>query len=206
MIVQNNGRIPSIEKCYDLMAQYSMLPNIAAHSVLVMDVALAITDNVKSGVAIDRDLVMAAALLHDITKTRSLETKERHALTGGRLLRDLGFTPVAEIVEEHVIIGNVDLQGSLEEREIVYYADKRVMHDKIVSIEERLDDLVDRYGLTEEIIRSIFNNRDLIFAIERKIAGFMNVDLQQAVDDLRSAPRSQERQNDVRTGFPLSRE
>jgi len=181
MVMKNNG-IPSIEKCYDLMAQYSMLPNIAAHSVLVMDVALAITDNVKSGVAINRDLVIAASLLHDITKTRSIETKERHALTGGRLLRDLGFNPVAEIVEEHVIIGNIDLQGALEEREIVYYADKRVMHDKIVTIEERLQDLVDRYGVTAEISRIILGNRELILAIERKIAGFMKVDLQQAMD------------------------
>lgn len=183
--MKNNG-IPSIEKCYDLMAQYSMLPNIAAHSIQVMDVALAITDNVRNGVEINRDLVVAASLLHDITKTRSLKTKERHALTGGQLLRELGFTPVAEIVEEHVIIGNVDLQGALEEREIVYYADKRVMHDKIVSIEERLQDLVERYGLTGEIIRSILHNRDLIFAIERKIAGSMKVDLEQAIEDLRS--------------------
>ncbi len=189
--MKNNG-IPSIEKCYDLMAQYSMLPNIAAHSILVMDVALAITDNVKNGVAINRDLIIAASLLHDITKTRSLETKERHALTGGRLLRDLGFNPVAEIVEEHVIIGNIDLQGALEEREIVYYADKRVMHDKIVTIEERLQDLVDRYGVTAEISRIILGNRELILAIERKIAGFMKVDLQQAMDDLRSSSRSQE--------------
>lgn len=186
MTMKNNGTIPSLEKCYALMAEYAMRPNIVAHSVLVMDVALAIADHVKSGVAINRDLVMAAALLHDITKTRSLETKERHAATGGRLLRELGFTAVAEIVEQHVIIGKVDLQGALEEREIVYYADKRVMHDKIVSIEERLRDLVDRYGLTEEIIRSIFNNRDLIFAIERKIAGSMNVDLHQAIEGLRS--------------------
>jgi putative nucleotidyltransferase with HDIG domain len=191
MVMKNNG-IPSIEKCYDLMAQYSMLPNIAAHSILVMDVALAITDNVKNGVAINRDLIIAASLLHDITKTRSLETKERHALTGGRLLRDLGFNPVAEIVEEHVIIGNIDLQGALDDREIVYYADKRVMHDKIVTIEERLQDLVDRYGVTAEISRIILGNRELILAIERKIAGFMKVDLHQAIDDFRSSSRSQE--------------
>ncbi len=184
--MKNNG-IPSIEKCYDLMARHSMLPNIAAHSILVMDVALAIADNVKNGVVINRDLIIAASLLHDITKTRSIETKERHALTGGRLLRDLGFNPVAEIVEEHVIIGNIDLHGALEEREIVYYADKRVMHDKIVTIEERLHDLVDRYGVTAEISRIILGNRELILAIERKIAGSMKVDLEQAMDGLRSS-------------------
>jgi len=186
MIMKNNGQIPSMEKCYDLMARYAMLPNIAAHSILVMGVALAITDNVKSGVEVNRDLVIAASLLHDITKTRSLKTKEWHALTGGQLLRELGFAPVAEIVEQHVQIGDIYLQGALEEREIVYYADKRVMHDRIVTIEERLQDLVDRYGITPEIGRMILENRELILAIEHKIASFMNVDLQQAIDDLRS--------------------
>jgi len=189
---KNNSQIPSIDKCYDLMAEYTMRPNIVAHSILVMDVALAIADKCKIGVVIDRDLVMAAALLHDITKTRSLETKERHDATGGRLLRDLGFTPVAEIVEQHVIIGNIDLRGPLEEREIVFYADKRVMHDRIVSIDERLRDLVDRYGHTEEIIRSILHGRDLILAVERKIDGLMKVDLQQTVYGLGSSSRSDE--------------
>lgn len=187
MIVKNNGRIPSMEICHDLMARYAMLPNIAAHSILVMDVALAITDNVRSGVAVNRELVIAASLLHDITKTRSLKTKERHAFTGGRLLRELGYAPVAEVVEQHVQIGDIDLQGALEEREIVYYADKRVMHDRIVTIEERLHDLVDRYGVTPEISRMILDNRELVLAIERKIAGFMKVDLQQAIDDLRGS-------------------
>ncbi len=185
--MKNNGHIPSIEKCYALMDRYAMLPNITAHSILVMDVALAITDNVKSGVVINRDLVIAAALLHDITKTRSLETKERHAATGGQLLRELGFTPVAEIVEQHVQIGTIDPRGLLEEREIVYYADKRVMHDEIVTIEERLHDLVDRYGVTAEISRTILENKGLILAIERKIAGFMRVDLEQAIEGLRSS-------------------
>lgn len=65
-------RIPSQEECYTLMAQYLMLPNIIEHSRQVMRVALAITDNLKKDISINRDMVMAAALLHDITKTRSL--------------------------------------------------------------------------------------------------------------------------------------
>jgi len=95
-------------------------------------------------------------------------------------------------VEQHVIIGNIDLRGPLEEREIVFYADKRVMHDRIVSIDERLRDLVDRYGHTEEIIRSILHGRDLILAVERKIDGLMKVDLQQTVYGLGSSSRSDE--------------
>jgi putative nucleotidyltransferase with HDIG domain len=188
--MKNNDRIPSREKCYALMAQYLMLPHIAEHSIQVMHVALAITDNVKSSVEINRDLVIAAALLHDITKARSLETKERHAMTGGLLLRELGFNRVAEIVEQHVIIENINPQGVLEEREIVYYADKRVMHDKIVTIEERLHDLVERYGVTAEISKFILQNGELVLAIERKIAGFMKADLHQVITSIESVASS----------------
>ncbi|MDD5532285.1 MAG: HDIG domain-containing protein [Syntrophales bacterium] len=184
-MVKKNG-IPSREQCHALMADYAMLPNIAAHSVMVMEVALAITDNVISGVEIDRELVAAASLLHDITKTRSLRTNEWHSVTGGRLLRELGYAAVAEIVEQHVTIGEIDPYGALEEREIVYYADKRVLHDRIVTIEDRLNDLVERYGTTPEIRRLILENRGTVLAIERKIAGFLRSDLHQVVDDLRS--------------------
>jgi putative nucleotidyltransferase with HDIG domain len=176
-----SNRIPSREECCKLMAQYSMLPNIAKHSVQVMHVSLAITDNLESGLTINRDLVIAAALLHDITKTRSIETKERHAMSGGILLRELGFTDVAEIVEQHVHLENINKYGKLEEKEIVYYADKRVMHDHIVTVEERLRDLAQRYGSIKEIKNLIFESKEMIVAIERKIAGFMKIDLQQVI-------------------------
>jgi len=174
-------RIPSRAECDELMVQYFMLPKIAEHSMQVMNVSLAIIDNLKSGVSVNRDLVIAAALLHDITKTRSLATKERHDASGGELLRELGFPRIAGIVEQHVIIQNLNLEGRLEEREIVYYADKRVLHDTIVTIEERVQDLIQRYGTVEEIRNLILQNKSQVLAIERKIADFMAIDLQRAI-------------------------
>jgi uncharacterized protein len=174
-------RIPSRAECDELMVQYSMLPKIVAHSLQVMNVSLAIIDNLKSGVHVNRDLVIAAALLHDITKTKSLETKERHDASGGALLRELGFPSTAEIVEQHVIIRNLNLDGRLEEWEIVYYADKRVLHDTIVTIDERVHDLVQRYGTVEEIRNLILQNKRQVLAVERKIADFMAIDLQRAI-------------------------
>ena len=88
------------------MAQYSMRPHIIEHSIQVVNVSLAIIDNLKNGVSVNRDLVIAAALLHDITKTTSLETNENHAVSGGALLRKLGFSSTAEIVEQHIRIQN----------------------------------------------------------------------------------------------------
>ena len=177
-------RIPSLEECDELMAKYSMLPNIVAHSRQVMLVSLAITDNLKKGVSINRDMVMAAALLHDITKTRSLETKEHHDESGGELLRELGFASIGEIVKQHVILLDFDPKGPLEEREIINYADKRVMHDRIVSLEERVKDLIQRYGTTEEIRKRIRQNESLVIAIEKKIAGFIAIDLDSAIQGI----------------------
>jgi len=181
-----SDRIPSREECHELMVQHSMRPNIVEHSIQVMHVSLVITDNLKNGVAVNRDLVIAGALLHDITKTRSLKTKERHDLSGGEFLREMGFRSIADIVEQHVVLQNFDLQGSLEEREIIYYADKRVMHDKIVTIDERVHDLLQRYGNGEEIRSLICQNKNLILAVESKIASFMKVDINHAIEEIKA--------------------
>jgi len=174
-------RIPSPEECDELMARYSMLPNIIAHSRQVMNVSLAIADNVRQGVDINRDIIIAAALLHDITKTRSLKTKEPHDRSGGELLRELGFVSVGKIVEQHVILLDFDPKARLKESEIINYADKRVMHDRIVSLTERVQDLIQRYGVTEEIKNRIQKNEIQVIAIEKKIAASIAIDLDAAI-------------------------
>ncbi|MEE9910816.1 MAG: HDIG domain-containing protein [Deltaproteobacteria bacterium] len=182
--MQNNtDRIPGLAECEELMAQYAMLPNIVEHSFQVMHVALAITDNLIDSVSINRDAVVAGALLHDITKTRSLQTKEKHAASGGALLRELGFPLIAEIVEQHVAI-DLNPAGPIVEKEIIYYADKRVMHDKIVTLEERVQDLLIRYGKTDEIRSLILQNLQQVFPVERKLNGFMKTDIHEAIKEI----------------------
>lgn len=176
--------IPDVAECEELMARYNMLPNIVQHSMQVMRVSLAITDHLKEGISVNRDRVIAAALLHDITKTRSIKTKEKHAASGGILLRELGFPGIANIVEEHVTIRNLNLEGTIEEKEIVYYADKRVMHDKIVTLEERMHDLMRRYGTGEEMRNFLLQNREQALAVERKIADFMIIDIHHALQQI----------------------
>lgn len=174
---RRTDRIPSAEECRAIMNRYGMLDNIVEHSEQVMRVSLAITDDLIDAGAVDRDLIIASSLLHDITKTRSLATKERHDLSGGELLRSLGFDRIAYIVEQHVYFTEFDPAGAIEEREIVYYADKRVMHSEIVTVEQRVRDLVDRYGTTPERSAIIVKNKELVQAMERKINRFMRGDI-----------------------------
>ena len=69
---------------------------------------------------------------------------------------------LADIVAEHVVLKNGAPRIEITEKEIVYYADKRILHDKIVSIDRRLEYILERYGNNDEgfcrKIRRNFNN------------------------------------------------
>ena len=143
-------KIPSVETCYRLIEDMGMLPHIVDHSEQVCRVALCLVDHMNhSSARLNRPLVQAAALLHDITKTRSFETGEDHAFTGQKMLKERGFPEVAQIVGQHVHLYDAPRGEGVDEAQIVNYADKRVLHDEIVSLEKRMEYIVERYGQEE---------------------------------------------------------
>jgi len=139
--------VPSVQTCYRLIEEMDMLPHIVSHSEQVCRVALCLVDHMNnSSHGMNRPLVQAAALLHDITKTRSFETGEDHAFTGKELLIDRGFPEVAQIVGQHVHLDKGAHGGGVDEAQIVNYADKRVLHEDVVALEKRMAYIVERYG------------------------------------------------------------
>jgi HD superfamily phosphodiesterase len=98
-----------------------------------------------AGVEVDVGLVEAAALLHDIAKAACLHGGD-HAQEGAGLLRTLGYPEVASLVARHVELGTWRPAGQVTEAEILNYSDKRVRHEEVVSLRERFEDLVERYG------------------------------------------------------------
>ena len=95
-------------------------------------------------------LVMAGALLHDIAKTPCLAGNCHHAELGAEICLVEGFPEVAYIVDQHIRLDPFDEAGYEDgyfgPRELVHYADKRVRHHSIVSLDERLDYVLQRYG------------------------------------------------------------
>ena len=94
-------QIPTESECRRLIAGMGMLENIVAHSRQVCRVSLLIVDHLQPD-GLNRELILAAALLHDITKTRSFQTLEDHAETGAQLLAEIGYPEVGRIVGQHV--------------------------------------------------------------------------------------------------------
>ena len=150
---------PTVADCLQLMADYRMLDNIKAHSLLVAEVAKLIARGlVAAGLEISIETVVAGALLHDIGKTACLQTGENHAVIGEKICLDQHLPAVAEIVRQHIVLHNFDRDGQVSEKEIVYYADKRVKHDRVVDLEERKAYVIDRYA---------HNDARRVLAIER---------------------------------------
>lgn len=133
-----------------------MLDNIRAHSVMVARVAQVLLQelpneqNEISPPLPATDLVITGALLHDIAKTPCLKSNCDHAKQGQKICLELGYPEVAEIVREHVIITQFSSKryaaGHFFAKELVYYADKRVLHEAIVPLAERLEYILERYG------------------------------------------------------------
>lgn len=144
--------IPNRDECFALMCQMDMLEHIAAHSLLVSWVALLITDHlIDMNMALNRELIAASSVLHDITKTRSFKTGENHAESGQQYLEEKGYPEVGDIVGQHVRLNHYTNGTAPSESEIVNYADKRVLHDKVVSLDERMTYILERYGKIPEL-------------------------------------------------------
>lgn len=146
-------KIPSKQQCFELLFKLDALEHIVAHSIQVCRGALLLQDNLKtSGIELNRELIRASALLHDITKTRSLETGEFHSQTGADLLTGMGYPEVGEVVRQHVRLDQYRERDGISEAAIINYADKRVLHDRIVSLETRMEYILERYGQRPDLL------------------------------------------------------
>ncbi len=147
-----------------------MMDHIIDHSVMVSNVAVCIGGELKkTSPLLNLDLVKKAALLHDITKTRSFTTGEIHSETGAGLLSNLGYPEIGDIIRQHVILDDDILSNTVTEPEIVNYADKRVLHDRVVSLDKRLAYIQEKYGYLPDFNQRVKVMWDKTILLERKL-------------------------------------
>ena len=83
---------------------------------------------------LNRVRVMKACLLHDLCRA-----EKEHARVSAEAIRKEGYPAIAALVAVHhqAAYSEREAQGPLTEAEILFYADKRVQEDVLVSVEER---------------------------------------------------------------------
>ncbi len=157
--------IPTKEECLKILKDSNVPDNIIAHSKTVCDFAMKVVDLLeKRGINVNKDLVAAGALLHDIKKINSND----HVIEGYEFIKSLGFPEVALLVKRHGLahVEDEEFMPKTWEEKTVFYADKRVKNDKVVSIEERFDYIKKRYN-THDIEREY----DYAKKIEKELLG-----------------------------------
>jgi molybdenum cofactor cytidylyltransferase len=157
--------LPTEAECRVLMDDLQALPAaVAAHCRAVAEVARRLAEALHTaGLDIDVELACTAALLHDIARTG-----KDHARVGARLLETHGFARLAPIVEAHMDL-EVDLGHPLDEAQVVYLADKLVIGDQVVDLEQRFARKMEKYGRDPAAAAAIARRRDTARCIRDKV-------------------------------------
>lgn len=123
--------IPNEKQCEALWDEVRLPQHIRRHCEAVMRRASALLDEFGEGWDFNEDLVVAGALLHDVLRLQSF-----HDQAGADFLMEKGYPEIARIVASHMYL-TFDMREHIDERAVVFLADKMVMGDQECSIEAR---------------------------------------------------------------------
>lgn len=195
--------IPTKIECEDLMKAYFMLNNIINHSLKVKEIGLYVTEKLNQrGYKFNKEIVQAACLLHDITKTyhiywdiankgeckilspptsftekdvmNKFETIAKkvnfkgdtpHEISAKLLLDFEGYPKIGDIVRLHASsdVNHLSYEG------ILCYSDRHVLHENVVSFDQRFSYVLKRYFKSKEKLNNFKNKtKELAKSLETK--------------------------------------
>jgi len=199
--------LPTRRECFEIIKQCHVPLHIVNHSLTVAKLAVFLAQRLKEkGVAVDVELVDRACLLHDIFRVCDFEESDcsrfEQTITEqdkakwqqlkvkyqGLCHEDIAYEllskeypELALAVKKHrymAILDEKEKPATWEEK-LVYYADKRVMHDKILPLKERLEEAHKRnvhlHGTQTQSDINTGKVDPLIFELEEEI--FNKIDL-----------------------------
>ncbi|MBN2112362.1 HDIG domain-containing protein [Candidatus Woesearchaeota archaeon] len=162
--------LPNKKEIEKLWGKYHVPQNVREHCKKVRDVAVLIAEKLKEkGEDINLELVEASALLHDLARAVNFKDPENHPHAKGEDAKfwkhmqeeypdidhaDLAaeflqekYPELAKVIKSHGVMSkSQDISDWSWEMKILSYADIRVVHDKITTVDERHRDLKQRNG------------------------------------------------------------
>ena len=211
-----NYKLPTRQQCFDIIKQCHMPAHILRHSLATEKAAVFLAQKLaEKGIEIDVELVERAALLHDlfrvcdcrladfsrfdqpVTEYDKLQWKKLKTKFPDMYHEDACFEffkdqypQLALTIRRHkyIAINDKDDKPETWEQKLVYYADKRAMHDEIVTLKHRLDEVHARSarlrlpGSDSPDIAAIDKS---IFELEKEIFSYLDFppdDLNQQTD------------------------
>ncbi|MFW5487926.1 MAG: HDIG domain-containing metalloprotein [Desulfovibrio sp.] len=171
--------VPDDEECLALWDHYAMPEHIRKHSSAVAYVAKVMAQRAQElGHPVDVQLTHASGLLHDIAKIYTIGHGGSHAQIGAAWAMEATGNPILGQAVAHHVYWPFKLDAERHFIPLsVIYADKRVMHHKIVSVGKRFTDLLERYGKTDELKAKIKINLEQTLALQDCLSRYLEVNL-----------------------------
>ncbi len=186
--------IPDHLGCIDLLEKYETPTHIVLHSEMVWQVGRVIAEGLmRQRYVVDLDLLRASCLLHDIGKYLCIKDGGGYHDVRGQLILDQeGFPDIGRIVVQHVVLRG-EKNRPLAEEHVLFYADKRVVHDEIVTLDDRFLYLEETYGSSSEAVRRLNIMKQETVSLEERIfdlLDFFPSDITSLVSGLRRGPQA----------------
>lgn len=178
-----------------LIEEFRVPLHVRRHCAAVADFSVELGQKIISaGHAVNLTLLRHAALLHDMMRVidfrsftpekfpdpaskediefwknlRAKYASRGHEDVAAEILASRGFGEVAEVIRKHRFL-QIEKGFDTWEEKLLYYADKRVMHDQIVPLATRLEDGRRRNGLEHEDPKMQEKIEEKVFLLEREI-------------------------------------
>jgi len=160
--------IPSNAECCALTIRQAVPQNIIDHCLAVADLTERLATALNAaGCSLDIERMVSAARVHDLARACP-----HHAAEGARILREMGFARIADIVEVHMDY-TVNKEASITEAEVVFLADKWIQDDRKISVEERFQAKLRKHGADSESRRNILRRRDNANEAQKRVEALM---------------------------------
>lgn len=180
-----------IHKIYQ---EFQVPKHIIAHMRGVAHVAKIISGKLKKlGLEVNRQNIINAALLHDVVRYVDFNLKESdpilwhkiqtkyhkigHEKAMAKILEKRGEGDLAGLTAKHGFFSVWELK-TLDEK-ILYYADKRVDKDKIVSLKIRLKEGKKRNMSADDDAKYVRATERKIFALENELIALLGESIDQ---------------------------
>ena len=158
-----NGVEPPLRAHMEAVADTAM--NLIGYDLSLVRGDLLDTAYDFQGTSINVRLLYFAALLHDVARATGMSF---HAENGAAYLKKQGYLEIAETVKPHHDAAVWKENEPLSEAEILYYADKLVQGDRLVTLHERFERSRDKCK-TEEAVKNHELRYQAALGIERKM-------------------------------------
>lgn len=179
--------IPTEEYCKVLWDKYGLPEGKRGHVALVARVARFLAEHIDKVTKqqMNKPLLHAGALLHDIDKNIPRLPGEMHPDTAVRILTEEGMGEVAALVKTHPLhaILNPAIAPRTIEEKLLYLSDKMVKHE-VIGVDARFKLWNDEHLPKDQqaILRAAYPK---VKALEKELLGLMGIESEELIRTLK---------------------